>query len=217
MASGCGLTMWRSWRSGAHKLQSTSAQIFAFAPALRRWQATSRRECRSASASIPSPSTTTRMPCANSVSRTWVLSPHDTDAPLTTKLLFEGWHRNGFLAVNGSSDYGVIALGAPADIVVLDYDQLSYDVVDGMIDPLELVLTRATARHVKSLYVAGREIVRDGRVLGVDLPAIEREVIAQARRHAERMRGLKPVLERSQATLKRFYVGGGHRGDRRIS
>ena len=76
---------------------------------------------------------------------------------------------------------------------------------------------RATARHVKSLYVAGREIVRDGRVLGVDLPAIEREVIAQARRHAERMRGLKPVLERSQATLKRFYVGGGHCGDRRIS
>jgi cytosine/adenosine deaminase-related metal-dependent hydrolase len=147
----------------------------------------------------------------------WVLSPHDTDAPLTTKLLFEGWHRNGFLAVNGSSDYGVIAPGAPADIVVLDYDQLSYDVVDGMIDPLELVLTRATARHVKSLYVAGREIVRDGRVLGVDLPAIEREVIAQARRHAERMRGLKPVLERSQATLKRFYVGGGHCGDRRIS
>jgi len=147
----------------------------------------------------------------------WVLSPHDTDAPLTTKLLFEGWHRNGFLAVNGSPDYGVIAPGAPADIVVLDYDQLSYDVVDGMIDPLELVLTRATARHVKSLYVAGREIVRDGRVLGVDLPAIEREVIAQARRHAERMRGLKPVLERSQATLKRFYVGGGHRGDRRIS
>jgi hypothetical protein len=31
------------------------------------------------------------------------------------------------------------------------------------------------------------------------------------------MRGLKPVLERSQATLKRFYVGGGHRGDSRIS
>jgi cytosine/adenosine deaminase-related metal-dependent hydrolase len=141
----------------------------------------------------------------------WVFSPHDTDAPLTESLLFEGWHRNGYLAVNGSPGYGVIAAGAPADIVVLDYDKLSYDVVDGMIEPLDVVLTRATARHVKTLHVAGREIVRDGRVLGVDLPAIEREVILQTRAYAEKMRGLKPILERSQATLRRFYQNGGHR------
>jgi cytosine/adenosine deaminase-related metal-dependent hydrolase len=141
----------------------------------------------------------------------WVFSPHDTDAPLTESLLFEGWHRNGYLAVNGSPGYGVIAAGAPADIVVLDYDKLSYDVVDGMIEPLDIVLTRATARHVKTLHVAGREIVRDGRVLGVDLPAIEREVILQTRAYAEKMRGLKPILERSQATLRRFYQNGGHR------
>jgi cytosine/adenosine deaminase-related metal-dependent hydrolase len=141
----------------------------------------------------------------------WVFSPHDTDAPLTEALLFEGWHRNGYLAVNGHPGYGVIAAGAPADILVLDYDKLSYDVVDGMIEPLEIVLTRATADHVKTLHVAGREIVRDGRVLGVDLPAIEREVIAQTRAYADKMRGLKPILERSQATLKRFYQSGGHR------
>jgi cytosine/adenosine deaminase-related metal-dependent hydrolase len=141
----------------------------------------------------------------------WVFSPHDTDAPLTTSLLFQGWHGNGFVAVNGRPGYGTIAPGAPADILVLDYEQLSYDVVEGMIDPLEIVLTRATARHVKSLHVAGREVVRNGHVLGVDLPAIEREVIAQTRAYAERMRGLKPILERSQATLKRFYADGGHR------
>src|SRR3981081_785509 len=36
----------------------------------------------------------------------WVFSPHDTDAPLTTELLFEGWHRNGFLALTGRSSSG---------------------------------------------------------------------------------------------------------------
>jgi cytosine/adenosine deaminase-related metal-dependent hydrolase len=140
----------------------------------------------------------------------WVFSPHDTDAPLTTELLFEGWHRNGFLAVNGRSDYGEVAPGAPADLLVLDYAQLGYDLIEDVIDPLEVVLTRASARHVKSLYVAGREIVRDGKVTGVDLPAIEREVIAQARANAVRVKSLKPVMERSQATLAKFYAGGGH-------
>jgi hypothetical protein len=79
-----------------------------------------------------------------------------------------------------------------------------------MIDPLDVVLTRASARHVKSVYVAGREIVRDGKITGVDLPAIEREVIAQGRAHGSRVRSLKPVLERSQGTLAKFYANGGH-------
>ena len=140
----------------------------------------------------------------------WIFSPHDTDTPLTPAFLFDGWHKNGFLAVTGQENYGRIVPGAPADLLVLDYDQLSYDLIEDVIDPLEVVLTRASARHVKSLYVAGREIVRDGKVAGVDLPAIEREVIAQARSHSARIRSLKPILERSQSTLAKFYSSGGH-------
>lgn len=119
--------------------------------------------------------------------------------------------------MNNQAGYGIIAPGAPGDILVLDYDAMAYDVVEGMLDPLEVVLTRASARHVRSLYVAGREVVRDGKVLGVDLSAIEREVIAQARANAARMHQFKPILERSQATLKRFYTEGGHRTGARQS
>lgn len=141
----------------------------------------------------------------------WMFSPDGVEAPLTPALLFDGWHRNGFLAVNNAGEYGTAAPGAPADLVVLDYDALAYDVVPGMMDPLEVALTRATARHVRALYVAGREVVRDGRVLGVDLPAIEREVIAQARANTARMQGLRPVLERSQAALRDFYAASERR------
>jgi cytosine/adenosine deaminase-related metal-dependent hydrolase len=141
----------------------------------------------------------------------WLFSPHDTDAPLTLELLFRGWHHNGFLAVNDRAGYGEIAPGAPADIVVLDYDAMAYDVIEGMIDPLDVFLTRASARYVKDVYVAGRQIVREGRVLGIDLPTIEREVVAQARANAEPMLSLKPVLNRSQATLNEFYQSGQHR------
>lgn len=141
----------------------------------------------------------------------WLFSPDASDAPLTPALLFRGWHESGFRAVTGRAGYGEVVPGAPGDLVVLDGTAMAYDAIDGMVDPLDLVLTRACARHVRHVYVAGREIVRDGRVLGVDLPAIEREVIAQGRAAGEGMRRLKPVLERSQAVLRDFYQSGGHR------
>lgn len=136
----------------------------------------------------------------------WLFSLDQSPAPLTTDLLFKGWHRNGFLAVNNRDGYGDIAAGAPADLVVLDYDAMAYDVIEGMANPLDVMLTRATTRHVKNVYVAGREIVRDGRVLGVDLEALEHAVVKNARAQGGHMRALKPVLERSQETLRAFYA-----------
>jgi cytosine/adenosine deaminase-related metal-dependent hydrolase len=137
----------------------------------------------------------------------WLFSQDSSPAPLTRELLFAGWHRNGFLAVNNRTGNGEIAVDAPADIVVLDYDAMADDLIDGMVEPIEVVLTRATTRYVKGLFVAGREIVRDGRVMGVDLDAIEAEVVKMARAQGDRMRTLKPVLERSQRTLRTFYEG----------
>lgn len=147
----------------------------------------------------------------------WMFSPNDSEAPLTTGMLFNGWHHNGYLAVNGQTGYGKLIAGAPADLLVLDYDLLSYDLIDDMIEPLEVVLTRANTKHVKSLFVAGREIVRDGVVTGVDLPAIEREVIAQTKRYAAKTLGLKPLLERSQATLAEYYRRGGHTSTSKVT
>ncbi len=140
----------------------------------------------------------------------WLHSPHRSEAPLAPAGLFEGWHRNGFFAVNNKDDYGEVAAGAPADLVVLDYDAMAYDVIDGMIDELDVVLTRACNRHIDRVIVAGREIVRGGKVLGVDLDAVEAEVLDQARAAGDALRRLKPVLDRSQATLDEYYRTGKH-------
>ena len=40
--------------------------------------------------------------------------------------------------------------------------------------PVDLVFARATMAHVAQLFVAGREVVREGRLTGVDLEATER-------------------------------------------
>ena len=76
---------------------------------------------------------------------------------------------NGRFA-NGAPGPGALAVGEPADILVLDLDRLDRDAVMP-VAPIDLVFARATMAHVARLIVAGREIVRDGRVVSVDLDA----------------------------------------------
>jgi cytosine/adenosine deaminase-related metal-dependent hydrolase len=76
---------------------------------------------------------------------------------------------NGRFA-NGAPGVGALKIGEPADILVLDLDRLDRDAIMP-VAPVDLVFARATMAHIARLIVAGREIVRDGRVTGVDLDA----------------------------------------------
>ncbi len=89
---------------------------------------------------------------------------------------------NGRFSVTNSLNGGAIRPGAPADILVLDWSTIDDDRLVDEPDPLQMVLTRATARHIRALIVAGRTVVKDGTVTGVDAGAARLEVI-------ERMRG----------------------------
>jgi len=89
--------------------------------------------------------------------------------------------KTGRLSVTNSTEGGVIEPGAPADLLLLDYDALDDDHLRDDLDPVDLVFARATARHISELTVAGRTIVRDRRVLGIDHEAARREVILRMR------------------------------------
>jgi cytosine/adenosine deaminase-related metal-dependent hydrolase len=142
----------------------------------------------------------------------WLHSPSYAAHPLTPAKLFEAALKTGFRITNNADGYGAVEPGAPADLVLLDYDALAYDAVEGMVDELDLVLTRACNRFVERLYVAGREIVREGKVLGIDMAAVEKELLAQVRSGRKYMQTIGPVLQRSQATLASFFRSGAHRG-----
>jgi cytosine/adenosine deaminase-related metal-dependent hydrolase len=106
---------------------------------------------------------------------------------------------NGRFA-NGAPGPGALSVGAPADILVLDLDALDRDAVMA-VEPIDLIFARATAAHVARLVVAGQEIVRDGRLVRVDLDAAERELRRQYRAEMpsratflEAWRDLEPVV-----------------------
>lgn len=140
----------------------------------------------------------------------WLHSLHSNPAPLTPALLFDAALQNGFEVAMNSREYGSIEPGMPADLAILDYDAMSRDVIDGMVEEIDVLLTRATGDHVRHTFVNGRQVVKDGHATGVDLDGIEQELLAQARAAGPAMRALRPIMERSQNTLDAFYASGGH-------
>ena len=118
--------------------------------------------------------------------------------------------RHGFRCIDGSDDYGEIAPGARADVVVLDYAAMTEDFLFSERDEVDIVLTRATSRHVRDLFVAGRRVVGDGVLLGFDLPDAEREFMDRARRVAALDDEQAARYRRRREGVRAYYAGGHH-------
>jgi hypothetical protein len=135
----------------------------------------------------------------------WLHSLYGNAAPLTPERLFDAALRNGYEVAMNSRHYGSIEPGMPADFVVFDYDAMAYDVIEGMVEELDVLLTRATRNHVKHVFVNGRPIVQNGGTAGLDLVALEQELLALAHAAGSAMRALRPIMQRSQGTFRAFY------------
>ena len=113
-------------------------------------------------------------------------------------------------SVTGIDEPAALEPGRLADILVLDRAAYAKDVISDSLDDLPLLLTRATSRHIKALYVAGREVVADGRVRGIDLPAMEQEMVSVLRKGAAGFNEWQRTVLRMRAGLTRFYTTGMH-------
>ncbi len=110
---------------------------------------------------------------------------------------------NGREAV-GAPRGGRIAAGAPADLLVLDRAALDEDQIMDL-DPLDLLFARAAKRHVRELIVAGRTIVRDGAVVGVDLEAVHRELRDRYRAGMASRTGLRAALPQLETAVENWF------------
>jgi cytosine/adenosine deaminase-related metal-dependent hydrolase len=113
--------------------------------------------------------------------------------------------RNGRAAI-GAPGPGELAPGAAADFVTLDLDRLDRDAIMA-VDPLQLLFSRGNASLVRDVVVDGRTIVREGKVIGVDLDAIERELRGMYREGVRQFGGLQRAWGPLEGTLGNWFKG----------
>jgi len=113
---------------------------------------------------------------------------------------------NGRFAVTGSAGDG-LRPGSPADILVLDWETLSEELVDPDASPISLMLARSVKKHIRELYVGGRAVVSRGAATGVDLPALEKELLAQLRARFHTSADIKAAMPELSIALAKHFRG----------
>lgn len=91
----------------------------------------------------------------------------------------------GGAAALGRDDLGRLAPGAKADVVIINLRKLRFGPVR---DPIRALITCAVGDDVETVFVDGRVVVEEGRVLGVD----EQELLTRTQAEAERLWATAP-------------------------
>jgi cytosine/adenosine deaminase-related metal-dependent hydrolase len=102
----------------------------------------------------------------------------ETPANVTTGEIFRAATLGGARLL-GRSDIGRIAPGAKSDLVLVD---LTHPMMQPRREPLRSLIYAAAERAVRDVYVDGRQVVKDGRVLTMDYAAAAAGVEESQRR-----------------------------------
>jgi hypothetical protein len=95
----------------------------------------------------------------------------------------------------------------PADILVLDWDAVDHERVRADLDPLDMLFARSTMRHIDELIVGGRSVVRAGRVLGIDYPAMLDDMLGRLRAGMNERAGLAAAIRELERAIGAHYRG----------
>jgi 5-methylthioadenosine/S-adenosylhomocysteine deaminase len=134
--------------------------------------------------------------------------PGMDDRVPTTAQVFRMATSGGAKTTPYCSEIGTLEIGKAADMVLLDWKQISYPYLDPEVPVLDAVIQRAKTRGVQTVIVAGEIVYRDGKFTRVDRDAALRELSDILKRplsseELERRRLAKAVFPH----VKAFYDG----------
>jgi 5-methylthioadenosine/S-adenosylhomocysteine deaminase len=128
------------------------------------------------------------------------------DIRVSREDLFRFATANGRFAITGDAR-AEVAPGAPADLLLVDWKALSAELIESEVPPIELLLAKGRQQYIKGLVVAGREVMRDGALTGIDLPALEAELLAALRKAFPTTADVCAAMPALKAALRKHYTG----------
>jgi len=97
----------------------------------------------------------------------------ELDSPyLKARQVFRMVTENNARLLGYDHELGRLEVGRTADLVLMDYREMCRPFVEPSHDPVDTLLYRGSGRHVHTVMVDGRIVVRNGQLLTVDEDAI---------------------------------------------
>ncbi|MBN1226553.1 MAG: amidohydrolase family protein [Deltaproteobacteria bacterium] len=128
-------------------------------------------------------------------------SPH-----LSARQVFQMATENNAILLGYGQELGRLEPGRFADLILLDYEKMTYPFVEPSHDPIEVLLYRGVGRHVHTVMVNGRIIVQEGHLLTLDDEAIGAQVAeAASRPRTEKEKAFVQTMDELKAYVVSYY------------
>ena len=130
-------------------------------------------------------------------------SPH-----LTSRQVFRMATESNASLLGFESLLGSLEPGRLADMVLIDYDAMSYPYVDPAHDPIDTLLYRGAGRFVHTVLVNGRVVLEEGRVLTLDEKAVGKRLAeAASRPRSAQEEAVGRAMDTLKTQVRAYYDG----------
>jgi cytosine/adenosine deaminase-related metal-dependent hydrolase len=130
-------------------------------------------------------------------------SPH-----MTAREVFKMTTENNAVLLGFGQELGRLEPGRLADMVLLDYEKMCRPFVDPSHDPIDVLLYRGLGKHVHTVMVNGRIVVKNGTLLTLDEEAIAARLAeAASRPRTEKEKALVQAMDELEHHVIRYYEG----------
>lgn len=140
----------------------------------------------------------------------WTLAnrPGASSPTIGAAQIFDMGTRRGAAITLGVDDQlGVLAPGALADLLLVDYEAVKHPWGAPVVSPVDMLLRKGSRQHVRHVMMGGEWVVREGRMVRVNESEVAAALAEQLNRYdAETLRQRNAAAVAVEPYLRRFYA-----------